>query len=985
MNTLNRIYSALFILIFCTYCGTSSLNKHVTKANDRNGLWRNINEVFNNNNNKDQDLANKLKDYFVYHQFDEWEDIKGDINNGYDDCCCKEIIFKHLKITKIGQKHDAYSKLQHDAYSKLQIALNGDEEINDDEKIKDIANYEQIPDSGQMPTTFGEIDNRLMNYFKLCGKNYLDSQGNGIFMKFVGEEEFDKNDVLDELEGEAKDCIYIGDGIFGTFPFDKEDQKKDIEKKQEIIFNVMKYGQKTGPDISPKDLNNKNIDLYPDPESDNIYDIVNDNIDNGQMPTTFGEIDNRLNKYYTSRGIDYLNEKGEGIFMYFVKQEGHKPENILDELESSENCGYTEFILKTFPFDEEDKSKGPDEIKEIIFNVMKYGQKTEPVKKVLERIIGFNLFEIYENQHFKIKYDNIQRFLKNSCRVLYGQSDGADNAEDCMKKLFVRYRNNQNIRYNKSSRRVGNKNTQSYKICILKMISLSKNIKIPIWRFLYNLYMEEVCKFYQDPNNAKEGFSMRDCQHGAKGDLVGKFYRYIKKNNEPLYEILDAVPNICGSHRVMRHVNFHATLFPVIYDSYYSYCNHVTCIEEKVVKPICSENKDVQIGLLFIPRCVKKGINNKGNLQSRTPFDALELKERATNPSAISYENTMSNDCLRDNNGNHMLKIDYYLKSADYTEGKDYIAIPNCYDINKIDILKHLNKLRDETSDRYIIIIDRRIISEDRNLSKYYKKLNNNLYLNYLSLKQISENKLHENVYIIKPKDYYVFGKDYQDRDYDYINNEVGIYKNLWCKVFKEEKIADYDKNMSSDLFPKFIESKKKNITLPPKMHLRSKLLNKNNLIKPPYFLFESWLYDGFQSSWVPNTYLETGEVMYPGVSECGCFKMLYNINKDPNERNLIVDRYLAFNGGLFYLDKLNYLRLIKRFFIENKEETDIINLADKIFLTEAYSPRLMKIPKTIIELISLFFDGVFFIKNVLACYADHKYEIFKKELRDLP
>ena len=35
-----------------------------------------------------------------------------DITNGYDNCCCKEVIFKQLRITNHQQKHDEYLRLK---------------------------------------------------------------------------------------------------------------------------------------------------------------------------------------------------------------------------------------------------------------------------------------------------------------------------------------------------------------------------------------------------------------------------------------------------------------------------------------------------------------------------------------------------------------------------------------------------------------------------------------------------------------------------------------------------------------------------------------------------------------------------------------------------------------------------------------------------------------------------------------------------------
>eukprot|EP01084_Bolivina_argentea_P248456 415629_1 len=57
-------------------------------------------------------LATKLVQYFIYHQFDEWYDVVNDINSGYNNCCCKCVLFEELNITNIEQKHNEYQQLK---------------------------------------------------------------------------------------------------------------------------------------------------------------------------------------------------------------------------------------------------------------------------------------------------------------------------------------------------------------------------------------------------------------------------------------------------------------------------------------------------------------------------------------------------------------------------------------------------------------------------------------------------------------------------------------------------------------------------------------------------------------------------------------------------------------------------------------------------------------------------------------------------------
>eukprot|EP01084_Bolivina_argentea_P047075 86725_1 len=60
----------------------------------------------------DLHISAYIRKYFKFHQFDEWTDIYDDINNGYDDCCCKIVLFQQLNITNIQQKHNQYQKLK---------------------------------------------------------------------------------------------------------------------------------------------------------------------------------------------------------------------------------------------------------------------------------------------------------------------------------------------------------------------------------------------------------------------------------------------------------------------------------------------------------------------------------------------------------------------------------------------------------------------------------------------------------------------------------------------------------------------------------------------------------------------------------------------------------------------------------------------------------------------------------------------------------
>ncbi|MCP3660676.1 MAG: zinc finger MYND domain-containing protein [Bacteroidetes bacterium] len=101
----------------------------------RNDIVSNFSQLSNNIDKifKKKGLGIELLKYFTEHQFDEWKDIVEDINNGYDDCCVKQILFEILNPSNIKQQHNIYNLLTYSV--KLdQKSYNGDADI---EIIKD--------------------------------------------------------------------------------------------------------------------------------------------------------------------------------------------------------------------------------------------------------------------------------------------------------------------------------------------------------------------------------------------------------------------------------------------------------------------------------------------------------------------------------------------------------------------------------------------------------------------------------------------------------------------------------------------------------------------------------------------------------------------------------------------------------------------------------------------------------------------------------
>eukprot|EP01083_Nonionella_stella_P185215 674712_1 len=58
------------------------------------------------------EIATQISQYFGFHQFDEWFDIFDDINQSYEDCCCKTTLFEQLHVSDNDQKQKQYLRLK---------------------------------------------------------------------------------------------------------------------------------------------------------------------------------------------------------------------------------------------------------------------------------------------------------------------------------------------------------------------------------------------------------------------------------------------------------------------------------------------------------------------------------------------------------------------------------------------------------------------------------------------------------------------------------------------------------------------------------------------------------------------------------------------------------------------------------------------------------------------------------------------------------
>ena len=90
-------------------------------------------------------------------------------------------------------------------------------------------------------TSLENIDRGVHNYFVSKGRtNYLNDDGIGKFIAYCEDTEFDEDNLDDELEGEAGDCMLVEFVDLADFPFDDEHQGADDTAKQQIILNLLK-------------------------------------------------------------------------------------------------------------------------------------------------------------------------------------------------------------------------------------------------------------------------------------------------------------------------------------------------------------------------------------------------------------------------------------------------------------------------------------------------------------------------------------------------------------------------------------------------------------------------------------------------------------------------------------------------------------------------------------------------------------------------
>eukprot|EP01084_Bolivina_argentea_P047802 88119_1 len=161
-------------------------------------------------------LAVALSQYWKHHQFDEFNDIYDDINNGYDDCCCKQVLFKQLKVTNNQQKKNEYSRLRQCLDSSIVLPKSiSDNNVN----------------------IFGKIFKCIIKVFTVTFNNHTADNILKLFDHILQQEAFeDIESVKDDVDDiESSTIIYY---------ITEKVNYQQIKKPKEVAKNIIAQGIK---------------------------------------------------------------------------------------------------------------------------------------------------------------------------------------------------------------------------------------------------------------------------------------------------------------------------------------------------------------------------------------------------------------------------------------------------------------------------------------------------------------------------------------------------------------------------------------------------------------------------------------------------------------------------------------------------------------------------------------------------------------------
>eukprot|EP01084_Bolivina_argentea_P070046 127419_1 len=180
-------------------------------------------------------------------------------------------------------------------------------------------------------SAFHKIDKGLKTYYEYLRRNdYENEEGVGKFLLFCDDNECDPDDINDELNGDAADCIYID--FDETFPFPNNMKLEEDGAKKNEIFTIIKQCYNYGiPDIMKKNqsnniLNEWELQLNDDEyrQYKNMYRVQCKNIAQGKFD------DNTL-WYGLSVGIKNNTPFAQYLTLVYIRE---RIENIIEQKEN---------------------------------------------------------------------------------------------------------------------------------------------------------------------------------------------------------------------------------------------------------------------------------------------------------------------------------------------------------------------------------------------------------------------------------------------------------------------------------------------------------------------------------------------------------------------------------------------------------------------------------------------------------------------------
>ena len=187
-------------------------------------------------------------------QFDGWIDIHNDINNGYNNCCIKEILFQCLNITNTKQKECQYAKLvkcAEIAYAKLMQQDNHKKLNRNRENLSKKMNENENEIDNESGYDFNqelqEITDNIFNTFCIKFNDNIANEIVSLFDESIEECQYEEIDaILDDFEviNDSDIISYILEHIemelFSIDEFQHDEIKITISNhlKNSVITNV---------------------------------------------------------------------------------------------------------------------------------------------------------------------------------------------------------------------------------------------------------------------------------------------------------------------------------------------------------------------------------------------------------------------------------------------------------------------------------------------------------------------------------------------------------------------------------------------------------------------------------------------------------------------------------------------------------------------------------------------------------------------------